>query len=161
MLFAQLVLDPVVTRLWEDYADPSLTDADKRAMADRDLAAWIDEAIAAGLPTWVLEAADPALGPAGDFVGSAGIFPPQNAWGPEPEVGCLLASRYHGCGIATEALAAIMADARARLGVDVVVGIVDEENAASIRLVEKLGFALERSFVDGDGRSCRRYVHRG
>ena len=73
-------------------------------MAERDLGSWIEEGIAAGYPTWILEAADPALGPVGDFVGAAGVFPPENEWGPEPEVGCLLASRHHGRGLATEAL---------------------------------------------------------
>lgn len=160
LLFEHLVLDPVVTGLWADYADPSLSVADKRAMAEGDLGAWIEEAIAAGLPTWVIEAADPGLGSPGDFLGSAGIFPPQNAWGPEPEVGCLVVSGHHGRGVATEALAAVMDDARARLGISVVVAIVDEENGASIRLVDKLGFVLERSFVDDDGRISRRYVRR-
>lgn len=160
LLFEQLVLDPAVTGLWADYANPSLTLADRRAMAEDDLGAWITEAIAAGLPTWVIEAADPGLGSPGDFLGSAGVFPPQNPWGPEPEVGCLVVSRHHGRGIATEALDAIMDDARARIGIDVVAAIVDEENAASLRLVEKLGFELERSFLDEDGRPCRRYVRR-
>jgi RimJ/RimL family protein N-acetyltransferase len=159
-LFAELVLDPVVIRLWRDYADPSLTEADRRAMAQRDLGSWIAEGIAAGYPTWILEAADPALGPPGDFVGAAGVFPPENEWGPEPELGCLLASRHHGRGLATEALAAVIADATERLGIAVLVGIVDEANAASIRLVEKCGFVLERSFTGSDGTPCRRYVRR-
>jgi RimJ/RimL family protein N-acetyltransferase len=158
MLFAGLILDPVVVRLWRDYADPALTVAEKRAMADHDLGSWIVEGLAAGYPTWVLEAADPAVGPPGDFVGVAGVFPPQNPWGPEPEVGCLLASRHHGRGLATEALSAVIADATERLGIAVVVGIVDEENAASIRLVEKCGFVLERSYAESDGHPCRRYV---
>ena len=159
-LFRELVLDPVVIRLWGDYADPSLTDGDKRAMAERDLGSWIGEGIAAGYPTWVIEVSDPVLGPPGDFVGAAGVFPPQNEWGPEPELGCLLASRYHGRGLATEALAAVIADATERLGIPVLVGIVDEANLASIRLVDKCGFVLERSFTGGDGTLCRRYVRR-
>jgi RimJ/RimL family protein N-acetyltransferase len=160
LLFEHLVLDPAVTALWHDYADPSLTATDKRAMAEGDLGAWIEEAVAAGFPTWVIEAADPALGSPGDFLGTAGVFPPQNAWGPEPEVGCLIASRHHGRGVATEALGAVIDDARARLGIGVLVAIVDEANAASLRLVRKLGFELERSYVDEDGRPVRRYVRR-
>ena len=65
ILFRDLVLDPAVVSLWHDYADPDLTVAEKRAMAERDLGSWIGEGIAAGYPTWILEAADPALGPAG------------------------------------------------------------------------------------------------
>jgi RimJ/RimL family protein N-acetyltransferase len=157
-LFTQLVLDPAVVRFWDDYADAALTVAEKRAMAGHDLGAWIEEGIAAGYPTWVAEVADPALRPEGDFVGVAGVFASQNEWGQEPEVGCLLASRHHGRGLATEALTAVIADATGRLGIPVLVAIVDEANAASIRLVEKCGFALERSFPGSDGHPCRRYV---
>jgi len=161
LLFRELVLDPEVTRLWSDYADPALTVADKRAMAQHDLGAWIEEGMAAGYPTWVAEAADPSLGPEGGFVGAAGVFPPENPWGPEPEVGCLVASRHHGHGLGPEALSAVIADATTRLGIPVLVAIVDEANGASIRLVEKCGFSVERSFVGQDGHPCRRYVRRG
>ena len=143
-LFRELVLDPAVVSLWHDYADPKLTVGEKRAMAERDLGSWIEEGIAAGYPTWILEAADPALGTLGEFVGAAGVFPPENEWGPEPEVGCLLASRHHGRGLATEGLSAVIADATERLGIPILVAIIDEENAASVRLVDKCGFVLER-----------------
>jgi RimJ/RimL family protein N-acetyltransferase len=161
LLFQELVLDPAVTRLWRDYTDPGLSVADKRVMAEHDLGTWIEEGIAAGYPTWVAEIADPSLGPLGDFVGAAGVFPPENPWGPEPEVGCLLASRHHGRGLATEALSAVIGDATARLGIPILVAIVDEANGASIRLVDKCGFSLERRFVGEDGQPCRRYVRRG
>lgn len=157
-LFEDLVLDPVVTRFWYDYAVPGLTVGEKRAMAEHDLAAWIAEGLAAGYPTWVIEVADPALGAPGEFVGAASVYPPENPWGPEPEVGILLASRHHGRGIATEALGAVIGDAAGRLGIRAVAAIVDEPNVASTRLVEKLGFELERTFAESDGRPCRRYV---
>jgi RimJ/RimL family protein N-acetyltransferase len=157
-LFGQLVLDPVVIRFWHDYADPALGVEQRRAMAERDLGSWIEEGIAAGYPTWVIEVADPAVGPPGDFVGVIGVFPPENEWGPEPEVGYLLASRHHGRGLATEALRAIVVDATARLGISVLVAIVDDPNAASIRVLEKCGFARERSYVGRDGHPYRRYV---
>jgi RimJ/RimL family protein N-acetyltransferase len=160
-LFRELVLDPEVTRLWGDYADPTLSVEDKRAMAEHDLGAWIEEGMAAGYPTWVAEAADPSVGPEGAFVGAAGVFPAENPWGPEPEVGCLVASRHHGRGLGPEALGAVIADATSRLGIPVLVAIVDEANTASIRLVEKCGFSLERTFAGEDGRPCRRYVRLG
>jgi len=160
-LFTLLVLDPVVIRFWPDYADPALTRDDLHEMAERDLGTWILEGMGAGYPTWVIEAADPAVGPPGEFVGVAGVFPAENEWGPEPEVGCLLASRHQGRGLATEALAAVVSDATVRLGIPVLVAIVDTPNIASIRLVEKCGFALERSYSGPDGRSYRRYVRRG
>jgi RimJ/RimL family protein N-acetyltransferase len=159
-VFRELVLDPAVVRFWDDYADPALTEADRRTMAEHDLGTWIEEGIAAGYPTWVIEAADAAIGREGEVVGVTGVFPPQNPWGPEPELGCMLASRHHGRGLGPEALGAVIADAEGRLGIPAVVGIIDEPNAASIRLVEKCGLALERSYVDEEGRPCRRYVHR-
>ena len=159
-LFEDLVLDPVVTRFWPDYQAPGLTVEEKRAMADRDLGSWIEEGLAAGYPSWIVEVADPALGAPGEFVGAASVYPPENPWGPEPEVGILLASRHHGRGIATEALGAVIDDAADRLGITTFVAIVDEPNAASIRLVEKLGFELERTFAESDGRPCRRYIRR-
>jgi RimJ/RimL family protein N-acetyltransferase len=160
-LFRQLVLDPAVVRFWGDYADPGLTEADKRTKAQHDLGSWIEEGIAAGYPTWVLEAADSAVAPDGDFVGTAGIFPAENPWGPEPEIGCMLASRHHGKGLATEAMTAVIADAAERLEIPVLVAIIDEPNHASIRFVEKCGFSLERSFLGDDGELCGRYVRRG
>jgi RimJ/RimL family protein N-acetyltransferase len=159
-LFARLVLDPVVVRFWPDYAEASLTRDDLHAMAERDLGTWIVEGMAAGYPTWVLQAADPAVGPPGEFVGVAGVFPSENEWGPEPEVGCLLTSRHHGRGLATEGLGAVVTDAMERLGIPVLVAIVDTPNVASIRLVEKCGFVLERSYSGPDGHPYRRYVRR-
>ncbi len=160
LLFRQLVLDPVVVRFWADYADPALTDTDRRAMAERDLGSWLEEAMVAGYPSWVIEALDPTGGSDGEFVGVIGVYAAQNHLGPEPEVGCLLASRHHGRGLATEALRAVMADAAERLGIRDLAAIIDDANAASIHFVEKCGFVLEQSFVADDGSPCRRYVRR-
>ncbi len=159
-LFRELVLDPVVIRYWHAYWQPGLTAEDKRAMAEHDLGRWIEEGMAAGYPTWIIEVADPAVGVPGEFVGTIGIFPPENEWGPEPEVGYLLASRFHGRGLATEALAAVVADATERLRIPVLVGIVDEPNGASIRVLEKCGFVFERPYTGRDGHPYRRYVRR-
>lgn len=157
-LFRELVLDPVVIRFWHAYGAPRLTDDERRVMAEHDLGTWIEEGIAAGYPTWVIEAADPAIDPTGDFVGAIGVFPAENEWGPEPEVGYMLASRHHGRGLATEALCALVADATERLRIPVLVAIVDEPNVASIRVLEKCGFAFDRSYVGSDGHPYRRYV---
>jgi ribosomal-protein-alanine N-acetyltransferase len=159
-LFRELVLDPVVIRFWHAYSRPGLTASELRAMAEHDLGRWIEEGIAAGHPTWMIEVEDAGIGPIGDFVGVVGVFPPQNEWGPEPEVGYLLASRYHGRGLASEALAAVVADATERLGLPVLVAIVDEPNIASIRVLEKCGFSHERSFTGRDSHPYRRYIRR-
>jgi RimJ/RimL family protein N-acetyltransferase len=159
-LFRELVSDPVVIRFWHAYGAPGLTDLDRRAMAERDLGAWIERGVALGYPTWVIEIADAGAGPPGDFVGVIGVFPPENEWGPEPEVGYLLASRHHGRGLATEALAAVIAEAADRRHFPSLVGIVDEPNVASIRVLEKCGFAFERPYTGSDGHPYRRYVRR-
>ena len=52
----------------------------------------------------------------------------------------------------------MVADATQRLGIRVLVGIVDEPNVASIRVLEKCGFAFDRSYVGRDGHPYRRYV---
>jgi RimJ/RimL family protein N-acetyltransferase len=159
-LFRELVCDPVVIRFWHAYGAPGLTDGDRRAMAEHDLGAWIERGIALGYPTWVIEIADPVAGSAVDFGGVIGIFPAENEWGPEPEVGYLLASRHHGHGLATEALAAVVVEATDRRHIPCLVGIVDEPNVASIRVLEKCGFAFERPYTGGDGHPYRRYVRR-
>jgi RimJ/RimL family protein N-acetyltransferase len=159
-LFRDLVSDPVVIRFWHAYGAPGLTDDDRRSMAERDLGAWIERGIALGFPAWVIETAEAEAGTPRDFVGVIGVFPPENDWGPEPEVGYLLASRHHGRGLATEALAAVVADATGRHRIPVLVAIVDEPNVASIRVLEKCGFAFERPYTGGDGHPYRRYVRR-
>lgn len=159
-LFRELVLDPEVIRFWHAFVASELTELDKRMLAERDLGTWIQEGLAAGFPTWVIELAEGSNGPAGDFVGVIGVFPPENEWGPEPEVGYLLASRHHGRGLATEALGAVVRDATDRLGAPVLVGVVDEPNRASIRVLEKCGFAFERPYLGRDGHPYRRYVRR-
>lgn len=152
-----LVLDPRVIRFWHDYADPAVTDAERREMAEVDFAGWIAGAIAAGFPAWTIELADPSLGAPGAFVGVVGVFAPQNEWGPEPELGYMLASAFHGRGLATEAVRAVLADAFARLRLERIVAIVDVPNVGSIRVLEKAGFELDREYLGDDGHPYRRY----
>jgi len=153
-----LVLDPLVIRFWHEYADPTVTDERRRAMAEVDFAGWIEGAIAAGFPAWTIELADPSLGAPGAFVGVIGIFPPENEWGPEPEAGYMLASAFHGRGLATEAVLAVLGDAFGRLGLARIVAIVDLPNVGSIRVLEKAGFTLDREYVGEDGYPYRRYA---
>lgn len=154
----RLVLDPEVIRFWHAYLAPGIDDDDRRRMALSDFGDWFGDALEAGLPVWILESADPELGPEGTFVGVAGILPPEHDEGPEPELGYLLASAFHGRGLATEAVRAIVADAFERLSLARLCAVVDVPNVASIRVLEKLGFALDREYVGGDGHPYRRYV---
>lgn len=60
------------------------------------------------------------------------------------DVGYALMPEFCGQGYASEAAAACVAHARDVLGLRRVVAVVNEENAPSLRLLEKLGFRYER-----------------
>ena len=143
-----LVLDSVVTRYWADFADPGLTDGDKERLAADEFLPWFAEGLEHGLVAWTMR----TLG--GEFVGVSGLMtaePPVG--GPDPEFGCLLASRWHGQGLATEAGRAVMADAWARLPIDRVIIVLDSPNPASRNLTDKLGFRLHEVLFDDGGKS--------
>jgi RimJ/RimL family protein N-acetyltransferase len=59
------------------------------------------------------------------------------------DLGYALLPEFCGRGYAVEAGAAVLSDARARLDIRRIVAIVDPRNAASIRVLEKLGFRFE------------------
>jgi len=148
-----LVLDPVVTRYWADFADPDLSDADRERLARDEFLPWFEEGLERGLVVWTVRT------PGGDFVGVSGLMtaePPVG--GPDPEFGTLLASRWHGRGLATEAGRAVMADAWARLPVDRVIIVLDSPNPASRHLTDKLGFRLDGAVFDDAGMPYLRFV---
>jgi ribosomal-protein-alanine N-acetyltransferase len=61
-----------------------------------------------------------------------------------PDIGYAFVPEYWGAGYAGEAAEAVRAWARRDLGVRRVLAIVSPDNAASIRLLEKIGFSFER-----------------
>lgn len=79
------------------------------------------------------------------------------------EVGWILHSRHTGRGYAVEAAAAAVAAAFDRLGAHRVFARLDVENAASIRLCERLGMRREAHLVENDlnqdGRWGSEYVY--
>lgn len=91
-------------------------------------AGWLNGMIAhgAGQPDFVVELD-------GRVVGKAGFFE-------LPEVGYILHPDVWGRGLATEAVAAAVDHVFTTREVDVLTADVDPENAASIRLLERLGF---------------------
>lgn len=150
---SSLVLDPVVTRYWGDFADPHLTDADRERRAAEEFLPWFEEGLARGLVVWTMRTPD------SEFVGVSGLMtaePPVG--GPDPEFGCLLASRWHGQGLATEAGRAVLADAWARLGMDRLIAVLDAPNPASRRLADKLGFRFDEAVFGDDARPYLRFV---
>jgi ribosomal-protein-alanine N-acetyltransferase len=59
------------------------------------------------------------------------------------EIGYILQRTHYGKGFMTEALHAVLTHCIRKLGVHRVEAIIDPENAASIRVVERLGFRRE------------------
>jgi RimJ/RimL family protein N-acetyltransferase len=66
--------------------------------------------------------------------------------GLDAEIGWWLARRYWGRGLATEAAECALRDAFERVGLDHVVSVAMVGNAASLRVMEKLGLRWQRDF---------------
>lgn len=71
---------------------------------------------------------------------------------PDPDIGFAFLPEHWRNGYALESAAAVFEFARSRLRLPRVMAIVNPENAASIRVVEKLGLTLERQgpLVEGE-----------
>ncbi len=63
---------------------------------------------------------------------------------PQPELGYRLKGSARGRGLASEAVGAVLSDAFTRLKMPYVLAFVDEKNAASRRVLAKMGFAYEK-----------------
>jgi RimJ/RimL family protein N-acetyltransferase len=63
----------------------------------------------------------------------------------DPDVGYSFLPEFWGRGFALESVAAMIEDARRRLGLTRIIAIVAPHNTASSRLLEKLGFTFERT----------------
>jgi RimJ/RimL family protein N-acetyltransferase len=81
----------------------------------------------------------------GVFLGNVGLFDWKRDMTPsiegEPEMGWFFAAHAHGRGYASEAVAAALAWADRALAGREVVAMINRDNAASIRVAEKAGFA--------------------
>jgi RimJ/RimL family protein N-acetyltransferase len=88
-------------------------------------------------------------------VGDAGFFCPPGASG-EVEIGYALVPRARGAGLAREAVALLADWALSQPGVHVLSARIEPENAASTRLLDRLGFT-----TDGRSEQHVRYVLRG
>ena len=94
----------------------------------------------AGFGYWSVETKD------GDYLGRTGFDQPAG-W-PEPELGWSFLPEAGGRGYATEAALAVRRFERARLGKEEVISYVHEDNAASVRVAERMG-----AWVDGDTKA--------
>ena len=77
----------------------------------------------------------------GQLIGDAGLYHGEDG-GPEIELGYTLGRAWWGRGYATEAAAACRDLAFGRLALETVTAIADPANAASARVLEKIGMHL-------------------
>jgi RimJ/RimL family protein N-acetyltransferase len=83
----------------------------------------------------------------GTLIGRVGLAY-HRLWPDDPEVGWLIDTRWQGKGLATEAGAACLSYAFGELGFKRVVSICTAKNAASRRVMEKLGLSLWQDIHD-------------
>jgi ribosomal-protein-alanine N-acetyltransferase len=117
----QVMRDPRAMQYWSTPPHPDLGTT----------AVWLDRKLAedlAGSVEFVMEYQGRAIGTAG-----GGVL---------PEVGYILHPDYWGKGFAFEAMQAIIAYAFANHPVDHLMADVDPRNAASIKLLKRLGFVF-------------------
>ena len=84
---------------------------------------------------------------AGEFAGRAGIRHAVVEGAPEFELLYTLKRELWGRGFASEIAAALVGIARSRLGLPSLVALVVADNGASRRVLEKSGFAWERTMI--------------
>ena len=93
----------------------------------------------------------------GALLGMCGLL--QRDWLDAPDLGYAFLPAARGRGIAREAAAASLALARPRFGASRVLAIVNPDNAASIRLLEGVGFVADgRVTPPGEAREIARYA---
>lgn len=93
----------------------------------------------------------------GVFAGAAGPWFPEG-W-PELEIGYWLTRAVHGNGYATEAATRAKAYAFEELGAETLVSYIDPENAASIRVVERMGARYDSTIELGEHGPHSVYRH--
>ncbi|MEQ8272531.1 MAG: GNAT family N-acetyltransferase [Deltaproteobacteria bacterium] len=93
----------------------------------------------------------------GEVIGFAGLKYLEDFG--EVDVGYRLRRTWWGRGLATEAARACLDFGFEAIGLEEIVAFVEPENAASVRVAEKLGMQLAGPF-DYDGTPCLRYVRR-
>jgi RimJ/RimL family protein N-acetyltransferase len=148
--FAAITAQPEVMR----YINDGRT-LDRAATAER-LAAYRRHWAEHGFGLYAVE-----LKQTGELAGFTGLAVP--AFLPEimpaVEIGWRLGRAHWGQGLATEAARAVVAHARADLGLPRLVSIHIAGNEASARVMIKLGMSLERETVQPDtGRPLRVYA---
>jgi RimJ/RimL family protein N-acetyltransferase len=92
----------------------------------------------------------------GDAVGMCGLL--KRDWLDAPDVGFALLPEFWSKGYAYESSVGVIEWARGSFGVNRVIGIVKPGNTGSIRVLEKLGMAFERTVTSPEGQVSSLYV---
>lgn len=127
--WAAIEADPEVMRFMGGPRD--------RACAWRDMAMHLGHWMLRGYGLW---AAEEKAG--GALVGRIGLINPEG-W-PGLELGWLVARSHWGRGLAPEGARAALGHAFEAVGAERVISLINPDNAASIRVAEKLGARFER-----------------
>ena len=93
----------------------------------------------------------------GAFLGRCGLLPWTIDGAFEVELAYLIDPRRWGEGLATEAARAIVRHAHGELEIERLIGLIDPENLASVRVAEKVGMRFDRHHVDEHG-PCALYA---
>ena len=87
----------------------------------------------------------------GEFIGRCGLIPWTIEQDEEVEVAYMLAKKYWGQGLGTEAAQAIAQYGFEQLHLARLICLVDKENQASINIARKIGMTFEREVeIDGE-----------
>jgi RimJ/RimL family protein N-acetyltransferase len=93
----------------------------------------------------------------GEVIGRAGLEHRDYPEGTELEMGYLIAPEYQNRGLGTEVCRALLDYAKTDLDFPRINCMIEPENAASLHMMEKLGFTLlEETFLDG--KTMKRFV---
>jgi RimJ/RimL family protein N-acetyltransferase len=125
-------------KLMRHMGKPSFTREEMREDIERYERHWAEH----GFGLWAAEEKE-----SGALIGRIGLAY-HRVWPDDPEVGWLVDTPWQGQGLATEAGSACLAYRFDELGADRIVSICTPENAASRRVMEKLGLRLWRAIRD-------------
>lgn len=118
-------------------------------IASRWVEYWAEHFKRHGFGVWILFDRDD-----GEFVGHGGL---QRLQSGEVEVLYAIVRARWGEGLATEVAAASLRHGFETLALDSIIGLADEENTASCRVLEKCGMEFTGMATDYSGEELKRY----
>ena len=143
---SEMLPDPRVVEFYHSYRTPA-AGFDLRAQARKDFWNHFEESRAlTGFEVWALRERQPAASAQAPLAGWAGLLHTglSNLYGGPELLQYMLAGHAQGKGYATEAAGEVLRDAASRYPESRVIAVVDIPNAASIKVLDKLGFRKER-----------------